>query len=92
VAEIEHALADMRWHWDGAYRFSHDGVRYWACRADNGAVISHPDLAAFRDLLRRDYICQPVPRDLPNDRSHVRDRRPSKQRHVGGNQQLGRQQ
>jgi hypothetical protein len=79
VAEIEHALADMRWHWDGAYQFGHDGVRYWARRGDNGAAMSHPDLAAFRELVRRDYIRQPVARDLPSGRSHARDRRLSKQ-------------
>jgi hypothetical protein len=79
VAKIEHALADMRWHWDGAYRFGHDGVRYWACRADNGAAMGHQDLAAFRELIRRNYIRQPVSRDLPSGRSHARDRRPGKQ-------------
>jgi hypothetical protein len=75
VAEIEHALADMRWHWDGAYRFGHDGVRYWACRSDSGAAVCNPDLATFRELVRRDYIRQPVPRDLPSGRSHARDGR-----------------
>ena len=55
------------------------GVRYWARRGDNGVAMSHPDLAAFRELVRRDYIRQPVARDLASGRSRARDRRPSKQ-------------
>ena len=54
-------------HWDGAYKFAHDGVRYWARRADNGATVSDPDLLAFRDLVRLDYCHQPVPRDRTRD-------------------------
>jgi hypothetical protein len=63
VAEIECALADLRWHWDGAYLFGHDGARYWACRTDNGTMISEPNLAEFRKMIRLDYIHQPVPRN-----------------------------
>jgi hypothetical protein len=63
VAEIVRALADLRWHWDGAYQFGHDGQRYWARRSDNGLTISDPDPATFRELVRLDYIRQPVLRD-----------------------------
>jgi len=63
VADIEHVLASLRWHWDGAYQFGHDGMRYWAYRADNTATLCSPDVAEFRAMIRLDYIRQPVHRD-----------------------------
>jgi len=60
----QHECASLRWHWDGAYQFGHDGQRYWARRADNGATLSDPDLLAFREMVRMDYCRQPVPRDV----------------------------
>ena len=56
-------VAELRWHWDGAYQFGHDGYRFWARRTDNGNVISDPDLPTFRQVIRMDYIRHPVPRD-----------------------------
>jgi hypothetical protein len=55
-------VAELRWHWDGAYQFGHDGYRFWARRADNGNVISDPDLSTFRKMVRMDYCHHPVPR------------------------------
>ncbi len=55
--------ADLRWHWDGAYEFGHDGRQYWARRADNGEVIGHSDLPTFRTMIRLNYREHPVPRD-----------------------------
>ena len=55
--------ADLRWHWDGAYGFGHDGQQYWARRADNGEVIGHSDLLTFRTMIRLNYREHPVPRD-----------------------------
>ena len=55
--------ADLRWHWDGAYGFGHDGQQYWARRADNGEVIGDPDLPTFRKMIRLNYHEHPVPRD-----------------------------
>lgn len=55
--------ADLRWHWDGAYAFGHDGQQYWARRADNGEIISDPDLLTFRKMIRLNYHEHPVPRD-----------------------------
>ena len=60
---IEHALTTLRWHSDGAYQFGHDGMRYWARRADSGATLCSPDLGEFRVMIRLDYIRKPVPRD-----------------------------
>jgi hypothetical protein len=57
------ACADLRWHWDGAYEFGHDGQQYWARRVDNGEVIGDPDLPAFRKMIRLNYHEHPVPRD-----------------------------
>ena len=54
--------ADLRWHWDGAYEFGHDGQQYWARRADNGEIIGDPDLLAFRKMIRLNYHDHPVPR------------------------------
>jgi hypothetical protein len=54
--------ADLRWHWDGAYEFGHDGQQYWARRADNGEIIGDPDLLAFRKMIRLNYHHHPVPR------------------------------
>ena len=58
--------ADLRWHWDGAYEFGHDGRRYWARRVDNGEVIGDPDLPTFRMMIRLNYCEHPIPRD-PRD-------------------------
>lgn len=55
--------ADLRWHWDGAYEFGHDGQQYWARRADNGEIIGNPDLLTFRKMIRLNYHEHPVPRD-----------------------------
>ena len=60
--------ADMRWHWDGAYEFGHDGWQYWAQRADNGEMIVDPDLLTFRNMVRLNYHEHPVPRDLQTGR------------------------
>jgi len=54
-------------HWDGAYKVTHDGQRYWARRADNGATISEAGLLAFREAVRTDYCRRPVPRDATRD-------------------------
>ena len=54
--------ADLRWHWDGAYEFGHDGQQYWARRADNGEIIGDSDLLAFRKMIRLNYHEHPVPR------------------------------
>ncbi|HUY50120.1 MAG TPA: hypothetical protein VMV92_31185 [Streptosporangiaceae bacterium] len=59
----DHECAQMRWHWDGAYEFGHDGQRYWARRTDSGTVITEADLLAFREAVRLDYCRRPVPRD-----------------------------
>jgi hypothetical protein len=58
----QHECANLRWHWDGAYQFGHDGTRYWARRADNGEVIGDPDLFTFREMIRLDYCHKPVTR------------------------------
>ena len=55
--------ADLRWHWDGAYEFGHDGQQYWARRAHNGEIIGDPDLLTFRKMIRLNYHQHPVPRD-----------------------------
>ena len=62
-----HEVALLRWHWDGAYQFGHDGTAYWARRADTGDVLSHPELAEFREMVRMDYCHRPVPRDATTD-------------------------
>ena len=58
----QHECASLRWHWDGAYEFGHDGAAYWARRADNGATVSETDLLTFREAVLMDYCRQPVPR------------------------------
>jgi hypothetical protein len=59
--------ANLRWHWDGAYEFGHDGTRYWARRADNDQIIGDPDLLTFREMIRLDYCHRPVPKDATAD-------------------------
>jgi hypothetical protein len=55
-------LADLRYHWDGAYTFGHDDLHYWARRADNGELITDPDPSTFRRKVQADYRRCPVPR------------------------------
>jgi hypothetical protein len=58
----ERELAGLRYHWAGAYAFGYDHGRWWARRADTGAMLCHPDLDTFRRAIRLDYIRRPVPR------------------------------
>ena len=57
-------LDELAWHWDGAYRFvCHAYDRWTATRADNGRTLIAGDPVALRQLVRVDYIAQPVTRD-----------------------------
>jgi hypothetical protein len=59
-------LADLRWHWSGAYRIEHPRPDRWtARRLDDGQALVAATPGQLRDLIMRDYFTRPVPRDLP---------------------------
>jgi hypothetical protein len=56
-------LADLRWHWGGAYLIS-GIVGYWqAERRDNGRTLTAHDPEQLRQAIIADYTAKPVPRD-----------------------------
>jgi len=59
-------LDDLRWHWGDAYRIAHPRPDRWmAARRDDGTVLMAAAPDQLRDLINRDYLARPVPRDLP---------------------------
>lgn len=61
----QRGLADLHWHWDGAYAFAWDDGKFTATRADDGAVITAGTLLDLKLAVQHDYAARPVPRDLP---------------------------
>jgi hypothetical protein len=55
-------IADLRYHWDGAYHFGWRNGRFTATRSDNGAVLTAETAAELSELVRLDYCHHPVPR------------------------------
>ena len=60
--QIQSALGDLRWHWDGAYRFGWDGVKCFAVRADTSEMVTAPTPEELAEAVRLDYCAKPVPR------------------------------
>ena len=55
-------LADLRWHWDGAYLIS-GVIGYWrAERRDDGRTLTADDPEMLRRAIIADYTAKPVPR------------------------------
>jgi hypothetical protein len=53
---VTNSLADLRWHWEGAYEFSYSDGTWSAQPADAPAEILTADSAeALRTLVRQDY-------------------------------------
>ena len=76
-AAVERAmqLADLCWHWGGAYEIDWAGV-FQAVRRDNGLVLTTVSANELRTLIRSDYTRHPVPR-RPQQAHGDRLRRPS---------------
>jgi hypothetical protein len=49
-----HDLADLRWHWDGAYRIWWD-EKFRAARLDDGAALTAETADDLRELIRGNY-------------------------------------
>ena len=59
----EWSLADLIWHWGGAYVISHPGPDAWlAQRRDNRDTIRASTPAELCDRIIADYTARPVPR------------------------------
>jgi hypothetical protein len=57
-------LADLQWHWGGAYLIT-GAARHWlAQRRDNGRLLTASGPDELRELIQEDYEAQPVARDL----------------------------
>jgi len=67
-------LADLRWHWDGAYEINWAGV-FRAVRRDNGLALQAGSADELRTLIRFDYTRRPVRRRSRRTRAD-RERRP----------------
>jgi hypothetical protein len=57
-------LADLRWHWGGAYRISYPAPGVWiAQRRNSKGTLRAATPEALLTLIRDDYARQPVPRN-----------------------------
>jgi hypothetical protein len=57
-------LAELRWHWGGAYVINgSDGV-WIATRTDNGTTVFATSAEQLLEKIRRDYAREPVPRPV----------------------------
>lgn len=54
-------LADLRWHWDGAYEIAWDG-RFRARRRDGLGTLDTSTALELREHILHDYLARPVPR------------------------------
>lgn len=59
------ALAELEFHWGGAYVIGRDGNgTWWAARRDRiGEVITATSAEELHALIRADYNTRPVPRE-----------------------------
>jgi hypothetical protein len=55
-------LADLRHHWDTAYKISLDRGRWLAARRDTGETLTASTASELRERIRADYSRRPVPR------------------------------
>lgn len=57
-------LDELRWHWSSAYEIT-DRPGWRAKRRDGrGGWLTAPDAAALVELIRADYLVDPVSRDV----------------------------
>ena len=56
-------LADLQWHWGGAYLITGMSGRWLAQRRDNGQTLTASDPVRLRELITEDYAEQPVSRE-----------------------------
>lgn len=62
------ALADLRFHWSGAYDITYQGGQYRAARRDGqGDALADPLPEGLRLRIKADYAAMPVPRDARPD-------------------------
>jgi hypothetical protein len=60
---MDEDLADLRWHYSGAYVINHPAPDVWiAQRTDDNTTLHAETPNALRDLMRADYAENPVPR------------------------------
>jgi hypothetical protein len=60
---MDEDLADLRWHYSGAYVITHPAPDVWlAQRCDDDTTLRADTPDALRDLIRVDYGQRPVPR------------------------------
>lgn len=64
ASEQSEALADLRFHWGSAYRFTAQAGVWEAVRLDTGATLRADDALGLLLKVRADYERHPVPRDL----------------------------
>jgi hypothetical protein len=55
-------IADLAWHWDGAYRITWLDGRFLAQRTDNRTTLTAETAAKLRSKIIADYSTNPVPR------------------------------
>lgn len=55
-------LDGVIFHWGSAYRIDQDGDGFTAIRRDTGAMLRAESPERLDELIRQDYIADPVPR------------------------------
>jgi hypothetical protein len=57
------ALADLQYHWGGAYLITGAGGHWIAMRRDDGRTLSASGPEELHELMTEDYAAQPVSRE-----------------------------
>ena len=55
-------IADLAWHWEGAYRITYSDGRFIAQRTDNRETLTADNAIELRDKIIDDYCANPIPR------------------------------
>jgi len=63
ATQRDHEIADLAWHWDGAYRISWADGRFIAQRTDNRETLTADSAMELRRKMGDDYSANPIPRD-----------------------------
>ena len=58
------ALADLQFHWSGAYLITGAGGHWLAQRRDDGLTLIASGPEELRELITEDYRVRPVSRDI----------------------------
>jgi hypothetical protein len=63
-SEREAEIAQLRYHWGGAYEISSPNGMFRAMRRDDGSAVSAPTADSHRTEIRADYHARAVPRSF----------------------------